>query len=52
MKFVVYDGSNNPLSAHDTEAEAIGERDKALGRVVYQRQDDHEDVKNLAAKPQ
>ncbi len=44
MKWVVYDGADFAVSVHDSEQESIVERDKALGRRVLLRADDHPDV--------
>lgn len=50
MKYVVFGKAGEVVAAVDTEAEAIIERDKELGRVVYLRPDDHPDVLALANK--
>ncbi len=39
MKYVVYSLSDEVVSVVDTEAEAIVERDKAMGRIVFVRDD-------------
>lgn len=50
MKYVVFGKAGEPLAVVDTEAEAINERDKEVGRTVYLRDDDHPDVLAVSKK--
>ncbi len=50
MRYVVYGRGDDVLAVVDTESEAIVERDKELGRIVYVRDDSEPAVRAFLSK--
>ncbi len=50
IKYVVFGRADEVVAVLDTEAEAISERDKELGRIVYLRDDGDPAVRAFLAK--